>query len=314
MTVLVIVLAVVAAFFYALSDFLEQRAASRASASAGSSPAGGSSRLARTLHSALGVFGRMLRDRVWFAGWAVGTFAYLVQAVALHFGAVSEVQALQVTSLLFTLPLSTLHRPERVGAREWLGGTGVVAGLALFFLVRGGEEGTGPADRSRMLYLLLALSIAVLVLAFLAVLHGGTARAVLLAVAAGTAFASSASTVKLTTQDLATVGVPGTATDWPGYSLAVTALVGTVLQQGAFASGKLPTASTAMIVANPVIGTVFSTYAYGEPLPAGVLGLGGLALSGAVVVAGVWVLAHSPLLRGRDDPAPAQPLLSPHTA
>jgi drug/metabolite transporter (DMT)-like permease len=308
-TVLVVVLAVVAAFFYACSDFLEQRAASRANPGDDESLP----RLRAAAHRIRWTWHRLLRDKVWFAGWAIGTFAYLVQAVALHFGAVSVVQALQVTSLLFTLPLSTYRRPERVGPREWAGGGAVCAGLAVFFLVRGGHQGTGQADRSRMLYLLLALSVAVLVLALLAVLHGGPSRAVLLAVAAGTAFASSASMVKLTTQDLATVGVPGTATDWPGYSLAVTGLVGTVLQQGAFAAGKLPTASTAMIVANPLVGTVFSIYAYGESLPTGVLGLGGLAVAGLLIITGVSVLAHSPLLRADDDPSRA-PAASPQTA
>jgi drug/metabolite transporter (DMT)-like permease len=298
---LVIALAIVAAFFYALSDFLEQRAASRAASEQDEDTEQDGGRLARGLRSGLAAANRLIHDRIWFAGWAVGTLAYLIQALALHFGAVSVVQALQVTSLLFTLPLATYNRPERVRGREWLGGGAVVAGLALLFLVALRHQGAGHPDRGRMLFLLLLIAAAFVALIVVAFLKGGNTRAVLLAVAAGVAFASSASMVKLTTDDLATVGVPGTATDWPGYLVALTAIAGAVVQQAAFAAGKLPTAATAMILANPLVGTVFSFYAYGEHLPTGPLRLAGLAASGLIIIIGVYVLAHSPLLKGNDN-------------
>ena len=96
----------------------------------------------------------------------------------------------------------------------------------------------------------------------------------------------------------------GTATDWPGYALAVVSVIGVLLQQVAFASGRLPVAATAMIVANPVVGTAIAIVAFAELLPGDPVRLAGLAFGAALVVAGVTVLSHSPLLTDRP---PAEP-------
>jgi hypothetical protein len=96
MLAVVIPLALVAALFYAVSDFLEQRAAQRSAAGAGlgvldadgAQPSRGAQLLAAA-KSAGWTLRRLVRDRVWFAGWAVGTLAYFVQATALNLGSVS---------------------------------------------------------------------------------------------------------------------------------------------------------------------------------------------------------------------------------
>jgi drug/metabolite transporter (DMT)-like permease len=304
---IVIPLALVAAFFYALSDFLEQRAARRTVEDAPEETGlGASRRLATAAASAVRTLRRLTHDRLWFAGWAVGTTAYFVQAAALHLGSVSVVQALQVTSLLFTLPLSTVGRPERPQARDWLGGGFIVAGLILFLASRGAAPDAASAHRDRFLFILLMLLAAVVVLTVLAGLRSGPLRATLLACAAGASFAASASLVKLTSDDLVSRGVAATATDWPGYALAVVSVVGVVLQQVAFASGRLPVAATAMIVANPVVGTAIAIVGFAERLPDDPVRLAGLAAGAALVVAGVAVLAHSPLLTER-RPAEREP-------
>lgn len=291
MLLLVIPLAVLAAFFYSLSDFLEQRAAHRA-VHVPDSPDAQVTTLRRLM-------AKLVRDRTWVVGWAVGTFAYLVQAAALRLGSVTVVQSLQVTTLLFALPLSTIGRPHRMHAREWLGGGAISLGLLGFLLARGAAHSDTAADRGRLLPVVLLLVAVVVLLVLAARAATGASKAVLYALAAGIAFASSATLVKLTSTDLTNLGVVGTARDWPGYSLAIAAAVGMVLQQAAFASGKLPTAATAMVVANPVVGAVVAFFVYREPLPADPARLMALALSAFVIVVGVSVLTHSPLL-GRD--------------
>ena len=305
MLAIVIPLSLVAAFFYAMSDFLEQRAARRTVADEPDEPGlGASRRLAAAGQSAVQTLRRLTHDRLWFAGWAVGTTAYFVQAAALHLGSVSVVQALQVTSLLFTLPLSTLGRPGNPQARDWLGGGFIVTGLVLFLASRGATHGASSAHRDRFLFILLILLAAVVGLTVLAGLRSGPLRATLLACAAGASFAASASLVKLTSDDLVSHGVAGTATDWPGYALAVVSVIGVLLQQVAFASGRLPVAATAMIVANPVVGTAIAIVGFAELLPGDPVRLAGLAFGAALVVVGVTVLSHSPLLTDRQ---PAEP-------
>ena len=79
-------------------------------------------------------------------------------------------------------------------------------------------------------------------------------------------------------------------------------MLGVLLQQVAFASGRLPVAATAMIVANPVVGTAIAIVAFAELLPGDPVRLAGLAFGAVLVIVGVTVLSHSPPLTGRPPP------------
>ena len=135
-----------------------------------------------------------------------------------------------------------------------------------------------------------------MLLAAAGALRTGPIRATLFASAAGVSLAATASMVKLTSDDLVNHGVVYTATDWPGYALALGTAVGVILQQVAFTSGRLPVAATAMTIANPLVGTVLAVVGFSEALPSTAGGLAGLAFGAALVCVGVYVLAHSPLL------------------
>lgn len=311
MLLLVIPLALIAALLYAGSDFLEQRAAHRAahtrSPTARRRPA--HTRLGQVWASVNATAHRLVHDRQWFAGWAVGTLAYFVQGAALYLGSVAVVQSLQVTTLLFALPLSCIGRTQRPRLWDWLGGGAVCLGLGILLAVRGSTQGASEAHRGRILFLLLMLAAAVVVLVSVAIVRHGLLRPTLLACAAGAAFASSATLVKLTTTDLTDVGIAGTATDWPGYALALATGTGVVLQQAAFASGRLPTATTAMVVTNPLVGTIVAAIGFGERLPNTAGALTAIAAAGLFIVVGIATLEHSPLLReDEDEPEPAVPV------
>lgn len=306
MLLIVVPLALFAAFLYALSDYLEQRAARRTTEADGDQP--GSPTTTERLRTAAGTaratMRRLVRDRLWFTGWAVGTAAYLVQAVALRLGSVSVVQALQVSTLIFTLPLAALGRPIQPRARDWLAGGATCGGLILFLLVLGRTPPASQAHRGRLIFLLLMLVAAIAVLTVLAALQPGPLRATLLACAAGTAFAANAGLVKVTAESLTGCGIACTATDWTGYALAGMTVLGLILQQLAFASGALPVAATAMVVTNPAVGTVIAILGFGDRLPTTPVGLATLAAGAALTVAGVTALTHSPLLRLTADPGP----------
>jgi drug/metabolite transporter (DMT)-like permease len=308
--VIVVPLALLAALFYALSDFLEQRAASGAGRQVQVGEDGSQPPLLRWISK---TFRKMVRDKRWLLGWLVGTFAYLVQGAALHEGSVSVVQALQVTTLLFALPLSTVGRPESPSGRDWLAGAAVCGGLALFLYGRG-HPGDTQAHRGAVIFVLLILAGAVVTLVALAAsTRSGPARAVLLACAAGAGFASSATLVKLTSIDLTTVGVAGTATDWVGYALALATGTGLLLQQAAFAAGRLATATTVMTVTNPLVGTAIAAVGFGELLPSSGSRLAAIVLGGLLIAAGVTGLSHSRLLRPPAEPArERRPLAGQH--
>ena len=295
----VVPLAVFAAALYAVSDFLEQRVARTTAVGMHGVDHGGVTGAFRAAAYLL------VRNRMWLIGWAVGTAAYLVQAVALHLGSVSVVQSLQVTTLLFTLPLSTYGRPERPQARDWLAGGAVCLGLGLFLFARG-VPAESSAHRHRILFLLVLLTGTVICLVSAGLKRQGPVRATLFAVAAGIAFACSATMVKLTFAELATSGPGPTSRDWVGYALAVFAVGSVVLQQAAFSAGRLPAATTAIVVTNPLIGTLIAVLGFDEALPTDAGRLALVAIAAVLLIGGLSVLPRSPLLHVPEN-LPAEP-------
>jgi hypothetical protein len=293
----VVLLALAAALLYAVSDFLEQRVAHSTADELQGVDHGG------VLGVVSAAAGKLVRNRIWFVGWAVGTLAYLVQAAALHQGSVSVVQSLQVTTVLFSLPLSAVGTALRPHLRDYAAGGAVCLGLGLFLLARG-DQVQGPTHRGRIFFLMFVMIAAIVVLILLALERHGILRATLLAISAGVAFGTSATMVKLTSIELTSDGAGHTARDWPGYALAAFAVASVVLQQAAFASGKLPTATTAIAVTNPLIGTVFAVIGFQEALPTSPGRLAMVAGAAALIIGGLSVLPHSPLLRS-EEPQPA---------
>jgi drug/metabolite transporter (DMT)-like permease len=300
--VLVIPLALLAALLYSLSDFMQQRAASLDAHQPHPEEVrvDDRHRVLRALSSVAHTMTRLIHDRRWMVGWTIGTAALAVQAIALRLGSVAVVQTLQVTSLLFAIPLSTVYSNQRPGARDYLGGSLVCAGLVAVIAVRGGAT-DGPVDRRPSVFLFVLVALVMMAFVAVAVSSPGPVRVTALAAAAGVAFGCSAALVKLTTTDLTTVGVIGTARDWPGYGLAVATAAGVVIQQLAFGAGRLAAATTAMIVANPLVGYAIAVLGFGEHLPDSPGGLAGIALGGFCATIGVVLLAHSPVLFGKDD-------------
>jgi drug/metabolite transporter (DMT)-like permease len=217
---------------------------------------------------------------------------------------VSIVQALQVTTLVFSLPLSTVGRRERPSRRDMAAASAVCLGLAMFLVARGGNGGQAAPDRPVLIAVLIVVGAAVTTLCLFSLNRSGPLRAVLLGVAAGATYGTSATMVKLTAHDLTTRGVAATAVDWPGYALAVLAIGSVVLQQLAFAVGRLPTATTAIVVTNPVVGALAGILGFDEPIPTDSLRLAVMAAAAVPLVAGLVVLPRSPLLRTAEPPVP----------
>ena len=91
-------LAVAAALMIGIGDVLEQQSAQQVT----DKPVG-----------TFALFGRLLRDRRWWAGSLVAGAGFGLQAAALGLGSVVLVQALLVTSLLFALVISCEGEPPQ---------------------------------------------------------------------------------------------------------------------------------------------------------------------------------------------------------
>lgn len=105
------------------------------------------------------LIGRLLRRPLWLFGTALSGVAVLLQVFALTLAPLTVVQPTLALGLVGMLVLARVTLHEHVGAREWLGVAGIVAGVAAIAVI-GPEEGSGNT-RSIGLAILLALLAAV---------------------------------------------------------------------------------------------------------------------------------------------------------
>jgi len=285
----VFVLGAAAAFGFAWSAFLQQRASTRLAGHPGTA-------LARSgLLGATRLLGRLLRSPAWFVGWLVNLLSFLVQAAALHLGSVVAVQPLMTTQVLFTIGLSSRAARKWPTILDWLSGASICGGIVLLMLVDGAAPMHGEADRGRVLLSALAAAAAVAALTGASRFRPTPAlAAVLLACGAGICFAMTAILMKLTTDDLIQRGVAATATDWVGYGLAASTGVGLALGQLSHAAGPLPWTMATMNITNPVVSYVCGMAAFNADLPTSPGALAGISGAAALLALGVVGLVRSP--------------------
>ncbi|HEY6934131.1 MAG TPA: DMT family transporter [Marmoricola sp.] len=296
MAVIVVLLGLLASFLFALAAYLQQRAARQ------------TEREGRTVVNGLySLMRKLVRDRVWISGWFVNLGGFATQAAALHLGSVAVVQPLLATQLMFAMPMSSLERRRWPRLRDWASCLAICGGLIVLLVVVAAAPLQGQPDRTKIL---IAVGIALAIIATvvpLAYRLDHEAMNVATAACAGLCFSMTGVFLKLTSDDLANHGVAYTATDWVGYALAGSTLLGLVLEQGAFANGPLPWAIATKDSMNPIASYTIGVLAFPVAFPNGVGALIGIAVAGALLILGAVGLAHSPsadlwLQRSEDTP------------
>jgi hypothetical protein len=282
--VAVTALGLAAAFLFALSAFLQQRAAR---AVVGSDTA--------SLRDASGVkrlFGRLVQSKTWLVGWVTNLSGVGTQAAALKVGSVAAVQPLMAAQLLFVLTLASGEQRRWPSGRDWLSALAVAAGLVLL-LTADASPLSGASHRHRVLGATVCVVGLVVVLRQLSRHAFPWLAGLLVGVAAGLCHALNAVFLKLTVEDLYHGGPLTTLLDWPVYALTATAISGMVLVQIAFASGPLPPAVAAMSVTNPVASFVLGIVAFDAPAPRDPAVLAAIAVSGVLIAVGIVGLANA---------------------
>jgi hypothetical protein len=276
-TDLAVVLALLAAFASAMGNVVRQRSAQEIT----DKPVG---------H--LELFRMSVRDRKWWLG-ALGAIAnYALQAAALALGSVMMVTALQVTALLFALPIYAHMTRRRVTRWDWA--WAVLLATALAVVVTVGDPDPGASRGSLGTWMVVALVMGPILLFCVlgARIWSGSVAAVLLAVVAGSSLALFAVLTK------AVVGVVGggvgallSAPEF--YAWIAAALAGMIFQQSSFRAGSLTASLPTSVVAKPVVGSILGMAVLGEYLDC--TGLARLVLVAGVVVV---VVATIALARG----------------
>jgi drug/metabolite transporter (DMT)-like permease len=268
------VLALIAAFLFALAAALQQKGALNLPTIS----------LAQPMSLV-----RLVGQTTWLLGTLALVTGYLFQAGALDRGRLSVIQPLLVTTVVFALPLGYLLTRQRVGSREVIGAVVIVVGLGLFVYFgdpASGKENASNLEWAIMIGLLSLLSVLLLVFGS----SGGLSmKAAAYGTVAGILFGLSASLTKPTLHYLQE-SVGTMLSHWECYALAVAGVLGFVLQQVSLGTGRLAPSVATVSVANPVVGILIGTLLLDERLsrPAWhvVIALIGLvlALAGAVAI------------------------------
>src|SRR6476661_2398464 len=241
-------LALAAAFLFALSAFLQQRAARMI--------IGADTASLRDASGVKRLLGRQVRNGSWLTGWLtnLGTQGR------------AAVQPMMAAQLLFVLSLASGEQRRWPSRRDWLSALAVCAGLVLL-LTADASSLTGEPHRNRVFMATVCVVSLVLILRQVSRHTFPWLAGLLVGVAAGLCHALNAVYLKPTVEDLFPGGVLATLFDWPVYALAATALSGMLLVQIAFASCPLPPAVAAMGVTNPVASFVLGVLAFDAPAP-----------------------------------------------
>lgn len=273
-----VLLAVLTAFLYALSNVLELSEAERVPDEDALSP-----RLVL----------RLARRPRWLLGLVADVGGYLCQAGALALAAVAFVEPILASGVIMALFLGAALTHRHLRRRDWLWVIALSSALAAFLYEVAPTGGRSVAPNNRWVLAGPALSIVVVACVVLAAAVRGPRRAVLLGAAAGVSFGVSAVLTKALVHYFDR-GVFGWVGHWEPYMLAVTSIGGVVVAQSAFQTGALAASVGATEAMGPLTAAALGFGVLDEGLDArGAVPYVVVAVSVVVILLGIAALARA---------------------
>jgi drug/metabolite transporter (DMT)-like permease len=267
-------LALFAAFSFALGSVLQQRGTLQTSA-----PEGDPRFLAE-----------IIRKPVWLLGGSLQICGWVLQAAALESGSLILVQSLCALSLVFALPLGVRLTGQHVGQRSIIGACLTLLGI--FSLVALGQPQGGNSQPEAAAWWTSAIIITalMLLLAWLGSRRRGGVSAALFATAAGLGFAFQAAVTKVFVTQIG-YGLGVILTSWSTYALIASALAGFALQQSALKTGFLAPAMAACNAATLAMSVLLGVTLFQESISHGQGRLSPAMIGLAIAIIGVALLA-----------------------
>ena len=204
----------------------------------------------------------LARRPPWLAGMALVLASFGLQAAALNYGELAEVQPLLSLELPLTLMIASIVFRRRLPLRTWLELGMMSAGIALFLLAlhpAGGEPGRTSGAEWAMGG--GATGFVIVLLAVGSYFSRGQRRAALLGVASGVAFALTATFMAGALADGFTVAI---FTHWQWYLLLLTGLSAMLLLQEGFRAGTLVAVQPGVVLSDPVVSVILGAMLFGD--------------------------------------------------
>jgi hypothetical protein len=211
------------------------------------------------------LFRLSVRDTRWWWGAVAAVANYALQAAALSLGSVMLVTALQVTVLLFALPINARITHQQVPAWEWFWAASLAVAVAVIVGVNNPTSDQQRASLETWAVVAIVMGPALVFCVLGARIWSGAAAAVLLAVVAGSSLALFAVLTKGVVE--AVHGGLGSLLRTPElYAWLAVALAGMVFQQASFRAGPLTASLPTMTLAKPVVGWILAITVLSESL------------------------------------------------
>jgi len=279
---MVFVLALGAAFANALISVFQRRGIETAPASS-------------TLRLSLITYA--LRRGIWLAGFALMIVSFLLQALALHLGRLSEVQPILTTELVFLVAVLAAWFGFTISRREWLGALALTGGLAGFLAFADPVDGTLSPPLWEWAVAGGACSGAIVIAVLLALRGPRWWRAAMFGTAASISFAFTAACTKVVS-GFAASDWAMLYRHWQTYALACFGALAVFMAQNAIHAGPIVASQSTVVLVDPVASILIGVGLFGDNLRTS--GAWGPleALSLLVMAAGAVLLAHSPLVAG----------------
>ena len=206
----------------------------------------------------------LVSNPLWLLGWVALAGAFVFQAIALHNGAMSVVQPLLVTELIFALVLRWLWLHQSIRPVTWWAAASTCVALAVFIAVS--EPSGGSALPTSGAWVAATATVAGIsgLLVLLGLRGTPRRRAAVLGASASMLWALVATFIKATTDSLSQFGVSGMFTHWPVYALAVSGLIAELLNQAALHVGPLSMSQPFLVIVDPIVSIALSVWVFGE--------------------------------------------------
>lgn len=245
----------------------------------------------------------LLRDGRWLAGLAIMISGQLLSAWVFGHLALSVVEPLLASNLLFALLLAWPLARQRLSAAEVFGGLVLIAGVTALSLARTASA-TAISVGSAANWPFAACGVILVAGAFAVAgrRHTGKLRAGLTGISAGVTFGMQDALTRLVVRTLTAHGVTALLTGWPAYALVAVGLTGLWLMESSFNAGPLHASLPSISAAEPATGIVVGIVVFGDRLvisPALIaLQAGGFAC----LVLGVILVGRGPALAAACGP------------
>jgi drug/metabolite transporter (DMT)-like permease len=241
-----------------------------------------------------------LRRGVWLLGFGLMIVSFILQAVALHLGRLSQVQPILTTELVFLAAILSIWFRFKIGLREWIGAVAVTAGLSFFLYFAQPEYGMTPPPGWRWA-VTGGVCVAIIATTVLLATRGPRWwRATMFGTAASVSFAFTAACTKAVS-NFAAADWTQLYRHWQVYALAVFGASAVFLTQNAIHAGPLVASQSTVVLIDPLASICIGIGLFGDDLHT--TGAAGPVEALALLVAfcgAVW-LARSPLIAAMND-------------